>query len=140
MSSRLTTEEPVFPDTVVELGSVHRNRTTLKVQTEEECYTIVGDFPDNVAVTGMNSATRGKAGSRKAEAQKTLVTAKNENDGDHKQPSKQQPSSVSVKRGQKSKIKRIKDKYKDQDDEERQLRMQLLQVGSLLIKVTMNSL
>ena len=32
-----------------------------------------------------------------------------------------------LKRGQKSKLKKIKEKYKDQDDEERELRMKLLQ-------------
>ncbi|KAB0803533.1 hypothetical protein PPYR_00503 [Photinus pyralis] len=32
-----------------------------------------------------------------------------------------------IKRGQKSKLKKIKEKYKDQDDEERKLRMEILQ-------------
>ncbi|KAL3287095.1 hypothetical protein HHI36_001579 [Cryptolaemus montrouzieri] len=32
-----------------------------------------------------------------------------------------------MKRGQKSKLKKIKEKYKDQDEEERQLRMEILQ-------------
>lgn len=40
---------------------------------------------------------------------------------EEKQPPKQ-------KRGQKSKLKKIKEKYKDQDDEERELRMKILQV------------
>lgn len=34
------------------------------------------------------------------------------------------------KRGQKSKLKKMKEKYKDQDEEERQLRMEILQVKS----------
>lgn len=37
---------------------------------------------------------------------------------------KQQPA----KRGQKGKLKKIKEKYKDQDEEERKLRMEILQV------------
>lgn len=36
-------------------------------------------------------------------------------------------TTASVKRGQKSKLKKIKEKYKDQDDEERKLRMDILQ-------------
>lgn len=36
-----------------------------------------------------------------------------------------------LKRGQKSKLKKIKEKYKDQDEDERQLRMQILQVRNL---------
>ncbi|ERL92434.1 hypothetical protein D910_09748 [Dendroctonus ponderosae] len=48
---------------------------------------------------------------------------------DHKKSEKknaeqQQPQ---IKRGQKSKLKKIKEKYKDQDEEERQLRMDILQ-------------
>ena len=34
-----------------------------------------------------------------------------------------------VKRGQKGKMKKMKEKYGDQDEEERQLRMELLQVA-----------
>lgn len=33
-----------------------------------------------------------------------------------------------VKRGQKGKLKKVREKYRDQDDEERNLRMQILQV------------
>ena len=42
--------------------------------------------------------------------------------GDETEGQKQQPS----KRGQKGKQKKIREKYKDQDDEEKALRMQLL--------------
>lgn len=40
-----------------------------------------------------------------------------------------------MKRGQRSKLKKIKEKYKDQDDEERQLRMEILQVIHLHINL-----
>ncbi len=33
-------------------------------------------------------------------------------------------------RGKKGKLKKMKEKYKDQDEEERQLKMQILQVNS----------
>ncbi|KAF4516743.1 hypothetical protein B566_EDAN008433 [Ephemera danica] len=38
-----------------------------------------------------------------------------------------QPTQGGVKRGQKGKMKKLKEKYRDQDEEERQLRMQILQ-------------
>uniref|UniRef100_F6UR27 Ribosome quality control complex subunit NEMF n=1 Tax=Ornithorhynchus anatinus TaxID=9258 RepID=F6UR27_ORNAN len=41
-------------------------------------------------------------------------------------PSKSAPASQPIKRGQKSKMKKIKEKYKDQDDEDRELIMKLL--------------
>ena len=47
--------------------------------------------------------------------------------GDETEGQKQQPS----KRGQKGKQKKIREKYKDQDDEEKALRMQLLHQGDI---------
>lgn len=41
---------------------------------------------------------------------------------------KEASSKQQSKRGQKSKLKKIKEKYKDQDEEERKLRMEILQV------------
>ena len=38
-----------------------------------------------------------------------------------------------LKRGQKARLKKMKTKYKDQDEEDRELAMQILQVISLLI-------
>lgn len=39
------------------------------------------------------------------------------------------PAPAPVPRGKKGKLKKIKEKYADQDDEERQLRMEILKVG-----------
>lgn len=48
-------------------------------------------------------------------------------------PKKEDTKGISqVKRGQKGKLKKIKEKYKDQDDEERQLRMEILAVNNNL--------
>jgi hypothetical protein len=52
---------------------------------------------------------------------------------------KDQSSQQQVKRGQRSKLKKMKEKYKDQDEEERELRMQILQV-SLIFPLTINPL
>ncbi|XP_022913769.2 ribosome quality control complex subunit NEMF homolog [Onthophagus taurus] len=46
---------------------------------------------------------------------------------DSKESIKQDKKQLQPKRGQKSKLKKIKEKYKDQDDEERSLRMNILQ-------------
>jgi len=51
--------------------------------------------------------------------------------GQKEQQGKQQQQHM--KRGQRGKLKKIKEKYKYQDDEERKLRMEILQVLSLWI-------
>jgi hypothetical protein len=61
-------------------------------------------------------------------------------DGDDKgqmeQPGKQQQQQQQhLKRGQRGKLKKIKEKYKYQDEEERKLRMEILQVGPLSVFV-----
>jgi hypothetical protein len=43
----------------------------------------------------------------------------------------QQQQQQHLKRGQRGKLKKIKEKYKYQDEEERKLRMEILQVGPL---------
>lgn len=42
---------------------------------------------------------------------------------------KEEKKDNQIKRGQKSKLKKIKEKYKYQDEEERKLRMEILQVS-----------
>jgi hypothetical protein len=48
--------------------------------------------------------------------------------GQKEQEAKQQPQQQHLKRGQRGKLKKIKEKYKYQDEEERKLRMGILQV------------
>lgn len=70
---------------------------------------------------------------------RSRVNSENKNN----KPSKPEPKEVAIeqkidnkpqtKRGQKSKLKKIKEKYKDQDEEERQLRMQILQVRAIIV-------
>ena len=116
-------EEPAFPDTVVEIGgSVARTRTVSTV-SEEDSYTIIGDLPDTAPV----NRNAKKSAPAKPEPEKKLEVLK-ESDDENESSTSKQP----IKRGQKGKMKKIKEKYKDQDDEERQLRMQLLQVCSEL--------
>ena len=118
-SSRLTADSVSFPDTIVNLNTVGRTRNLSSVN-EEETYTIIGD---EITITKNNRASgKGKedTSSKKVE---TAVQAGQQD------VNNQQPSS---KRGQKGKIKKIKEKYKDQDDDEKKLRMELLQVNTFL--------
>jgi hypothetical protein len=51
------------------------------------------------------------------------------------QPGKQQQQQQHLKRGQRGKLKKIKEKYKYQDEEERKLRMEILQVSPLSVSI-----
>lgn len=123
-SSRLTSDGEVsFPDTVVDIGSsVVRNRT-LSAVNEEESYTIIGDVPT------VNRAVRQKQGAKKKEEARDdqQPASKLVEDGKSQVAAAGSDRSA-AKRGQKGKLKKIKEKYKDQDDDERQLKMELLQV------------
>lgn len=54
--------------------------------------------------------------------------AKNKQIKQNTSNSKEENTKQPIKRGQKAKLKKIKEKYKDQDEEERKLRMEILQV------------
>jgi hypothetical protein len=57
-----------------------------------------------------------------------------DDEGSMEQPGKQQQQQQQqqhLKRGHRGKLKKIKEKYKYQDEEERKLRMEILQVGPL---------
>jgi len=45
-----------------------------------------------------------------------------------------------LKRGQRGKLKRIKEKYKDQDEDEREMRIKLLHVINIKHNITINIL
>jgi hypothetical protein len=118
--SRVTNDaEVAFPDTVVDMSTSSGNRNKTKALNEEESYTIIGD------VLTINKTQRdGKVKEEPIKSnQSKKITESNiqETEGEKNQ----QPTS---KRGQKGKMKKIKEKYKDQDEDERQLKMELLQV------------
>ncbi len=107
-----------FPDTVVDITtSSTSNRNKTIAFNEEESYTIIGDVP---LVNKIQREVKGK--DEKANQSKKMV----ETSDQEKASEKSQQSSI--KRGQKGKIKKMKEKYKDQDEDERQLKMDLLQV------------
>ncbi|KAM7360796.1 nuclear export mediator factor NEMF homolog Clbn [Cochliomyia hominivorax] len=115
-----------FPDTQVkvehDIGRISlENKHTgildynLLTNIEEEESTIIPAPPRKKLQ--QNSKKRKEEKDRKSQQTQKLQ---------HADDSQNKHNSQVVKRGQKGKLKKIKSKYKDQDDEERQLRMQIL--------------
>ncbi len=119
--SRVTNDSEVaFPDTVVDMSNSSGNRNTIKALNEEESYTIIGD------VQTINKNLRdGKVKEESAKSNQSLKKVTEPTNQEIEAEKNQQSTS---KRGQKGKMKKIKEKYKDQDEDERQLKMDLLQV------------
>ncbi|XP_043930219.1 nuclear export mediator factor NEMF [Protopterus annectens] len=118
-------EEFSFPDTAIDLSHLHLQRS---LQVENS----VKKEVSNQTVEKSQGRRHLSAKERREMKKKNLQvaddddlepTAQTENDSQSPaHASTQQP----VKRGQKSKLKKIKEKYKDQDEEDRELMMQLL--------------
>ena len=119
--SRVTNDSEVaFPDTVVDMSNSSGNRNTIKALNEEESYTIIGD------VQTINKNLRdGKVKEESAKSNQSLKKVTEPTNQEIEAEKNQQSTS---KRGQKGKMKKIKEKYKDQDEDERQLKMDLLHV------------
>lgn len=83
---------------------------------DSEVYTIVGDVVEKRTIQPQ---------ARKDSSKPQITKPVNEQKGSE---SKQQVEGCgNQKRGQKGKMKKIKEKYKDQDEDERELKMKLLQ-------------
>ncbi|XP_041351637.1 nuclear export mediator factor Nemf-like [Gigantopelta aegis] len=92
--------------------SAKQRRELRKARKEPASRLQADDEEDKVSWLKQESSTTTKDGNKEKQ---TTESAKSET------PTQQPP-----KRGQKGKLKKIKDKYKDQDEEERQLRMEIL--------------
>ncbi|KAJ3648826.1 hypothetical protein Zmor_020598 [Zophobas morio] len=123
-SSSENEEESKFPDTHIRIQ--HFEGTKINILTEpvineneevDENETVVYLGDNKPVLVKPNQRSRGNSES-KTKQQKT--DSKNM----PKEDSSKQPT---TKRGQRSKLKKIKEKYKDQDEEERKLRMEILQ-------------
>lgn len=109
------------------------NRVKLHVDNNQPLIQSQKDTKENVVYLGddkpviINASTVEKLVKTKQKAQPKESTEKIEkndnNEGDNKKG--EQPA---LKRGQKGKLKKIKEKYKDQDEEDRRLSMLVLQV------------
>lgn len=99
------------------------NQKAVKILNEEEAYTIIGDVP-----TVNKAQWEGKG---KEESGKPNQLSKKTLDSGDQEKEEQKTQQSTAKRGQKGKMKKIKEKYKDQDEDERQLKMELLQVAGI---------
>jgi hypothetical protein len=119
--SRVTDNaEVAFPDTVVDMSTSSGNRNKIKALNEDESYTIIGD------VLTINKTQRD--GKVKEEPIKSNQPSKKMTESIIQETEGEKNQQLTSKRGQKGKMKKIKEKYKDQDEDERQLKMELLQV------------
>lgn len=119
--SRVTNDSEVaFPDTVVDMGNSTGNRNKIKALNEEESYTIIGD------VQTINKTQR--EGKVKEESVKSNQSLKKGTESINQEMDSEKNQQSTSKRGQKGKMKKIKEKYKNQDEDERQLKMDLLKV------------
>lgn len=137
-------------DRALELGSATTSGKTFKVETSREDLVEEHDHEENKA------AARDKPYISKAERRKLKKGQKNgtenvEHKGEKLEESKRssthfekhvhdaKPVGGKISRGQKSKLKKMKEKYADQDEEERSIRMALLAVSTMTCTI-LNSL
>uniref|UniRef100_F7DW96 Ribosome quality control complex subunit NEMF n=1 Tax=Xenopus tropicalis TaxID=8364 RepID=F7DW96_XENTR len=125
-------KELSYPDTAIDLSHLQTKRTLSKAAPAE----LVDTPLENEKSSGRKHMS--------AKEKRELKKKKKPNDKDEFQPSEQKETddkkdvadsqsapqastgNQPMKRGQKSKLKKIKEKYKDQDEEDRDLIMQLL--------------
>ncbi|XP_077587184.1 ribosome quality control complex subunit NEMF [Stigmatopora nigra] len=123
-----TTAEMNYPDTTITLTHLQPNRSSQNVTVSKE------EVAQNVDMQGRRHMT---AKQRRDGKKKNLVqevskpVKKSEVAPAEQEVDKGSKSGVGAtqpppKRGQKNKLKKIKEKYKDQDEEDRELMMQLL--------------
>ncbi|XP_061824217.2 ribosome quality control complex subunit NEMF isoform X1 [Nerophis lumbriciformis] len=123
-------EELSYPDTTIALTHLQPNRSSQKVTFKED------ESPQaDVHLLGKKHMTAKQRREEKKKKQKPEEATDPDNNTDPTPAAPEvDPGSKSVtgpsqappKRGQKNKMKKIREKYKDQDDEDRQLMMQLL--------------
>ncbi|XP_034015884.1 nuclear export mediator factor NEMF-like [Thalassophryne amazonica] len=119
-------EEISFPDTTISLSHLQPNRNTLSFKEE----TVTQDEETQ----GKKHMTAKQRREEKKKKQKQDIgDAEEKNEISASEPAADQGSKSGggssqqpLKRGQKNKMKKIKEKYKDQDEEDRELMMKLL--------------
>ncbi|XP_026478468.1 nuclear export mediator factor NEMF homolog isoform X1 [Ctenocephalides felis] len=89
-----------------------------KCDMQEENVIYLGD--DKPIVIKPSVKAKNKSGQKKSEKTKANIEENSENENMRK------GGNQNVKRGQHGKLKKMKEKYKDQDEEERRLRMEIL--------------
>ncbi|XP_029972447.1 ribosome quality control complex subunit NEMF [Salarias fasciatus] len=121
-------EEVSFPDTTISLSHLQPSRSTVPVFKKE---TTAQAEVDSQGKKHMTAKQRREEKKKKQKTEGVDTEGKNEissggSAADQGSKSGGGPSQQPLKRGQKNKLKKIKEKYKDQDEEDRELMMQLL--------------
>ena len=106
------------------LGNDEKKETTIAADSQAIEQGAVEQMSSNLEKVGL----KGKKKQPKAPTSKKPQEEKKETE----KTTKQQP----LKRGQKARLNKMKSKYKDQDDEDRELVMQFLAVSRMMIKST----
>ncbi|XP_063231273.1 ribosome quality control complex subunit NEMF homolog [Bacillus rossius redtenbacheri] len=124
-----------FPDTEVKIAVDSSNQIVLKTKSTSLMKSSVQDTSEHVVYLGDDKPVILKPSAnlkQKKPANKAHGSHKNTHTEEEqtKQANKDDSKSSNLKRGQKSKLKKIKEKYKDQDEDERKLIMDILQAGS----------
>ncbi|XP_041668539.1 nuclear export mediator factor Nemf-like isoform X2 [Cheilinus undulatus] len=122
-------EEFSFPDTTISLSHLQPSRNTLNPGFKKEVTTQVE--VDLQVKKHMTAKQRREEKKKKQKQEGCDSEEKTENfsggsAADQGSKGGGGPSQQPLKRGQKNKLKKIKEKYKDQDEEDRELMMQLL--------------
>ncbi|KAL1514040.1 hypothetical protein ABEB36_003364 [Hypothenemus hampei] len=119
-----------FPDTQIKIQHFGGTRqlliepvmTTIETENEENVIYLGDDKPVILKPQKQNKG-------RSRGASESSYKEHNKHKNNVNEESMRQQSQI--KRGQKSKLKKIKEKYRDQDDEERQIRMDILQSSGM---------
>lgn len=133
-------ESSQFPDTHVKVdhgtGKVQvkadptLERLTSQDAVPAENVIFLGDDRPYVIQPGQRPAKKNKQKQQQREEKAAKQNNNNNKGGDSNKQSKQSSEGTKpgdgLKRGQRGKLKKIKEKYGDQDEEERQLRMEIL--------------
>lgn len=115
-------QEGQFPDTHIKID----HKTNAGLPTLEKLISVTKETPDDDQAYIIHAApqkikqNKQKKNDREARKGKKPQVEVEQNDEDD------MPKSNQPKRGQKSKLKKIKEKYKDQDEEEKRIRMDIL--------------
>lgn len=128
-TGRITIKNKLKTVEVAQLKLRQQVDKTDDILEEEEEATIIPAAPSRKKKQ-QNSKKRKEERERNSEKQQQLQQQQSLEESLNKN------SSQAVKRGQKGKLKKIKAKYKDQDEEERQLRMQILKSAGKINPIT----
>lgn len=131
-------EDNVFPDTQIKIehdtGRIsvknkaiasNENTTESKHSTNDDNLLANADYEESTIIPAAPPRKKQQQNSKKRKEEKDRKSQQLQKQQSADDTQNKNNSQV-VKRGQKGKLKKIKAKYKDQDEEERQLRMQIL--------------